>query len=51
MFRLINSHLKASSLQVKSQDAVHTLVTVRANITSLDSHIPAHHNRIKGTAH
>jgi len=25
MFRLINSHLQASSLQVKSQDAVHTL--------------------------
>jgi len=25
MFRLINSHLKAYSLQVKSQDAVHTL--------------------------
>jgi len=25
MFRLINSHLQAYSLQVKSQDAVHTL--------------------------
>ena len=25
MFRLINSHLQACSLQVKSQDAVHTL--------------------------
>ena len=25
MFRLINSHLQARSLQVKSQDAVHTL--------------------------
>jgi len=25
MFRLINSHLQASSLQVKSQDAMHTL--------------------------
>jgi len=25
MFRLINSHLQALSLQVKSQDAVHTL--------------------------
>ena len=25
MFRLINSHLQAHSLQVKSQDAVHTL--------------------------
>jgi len=25
MFRLLNSHLQAYSLQVKSQDAVHTL--------------------------
>jgi len=25
MFRLMNSHLQAYSLQVKSQDAVHTL--------------------------
>ena len=25
MFRLVNSHLQAYSLQVKSQDAVHTL--------------------------
>ena len=25
MFRLLNSHLQAFSLQVKSQDAVHTL--------------------------
>ena len=25
MFRLINSHLQAHSLHVKSQDAVHTL--------------------------
>ena len=25
MFRLINSHLRACYLQVKSQDAVHTL--------------------------
>jgi len=25
MFRLLNSHLQACSLQVKSQDAVHTL--------------------------
>ena len=25
MFRLLNSHLEACSLQVKSQDAVHTL--------------------------
>ena len=25
MFRLLNSHLKTYSLQVKSQDAVHTL--------------------------
>jgi len=25
MFRLINSHLQTYSLQVKSQDAVHTL--------------------------
>jgi len=25
MFRLINSHLQACSLQVKSKDAVHTL--------------------------
>jgi len=25
MFRLINSHLQAYSLQVKSRDAVHTL--------------------------
>jgi len=25
MFRLINSHLRAYSLQVKSQDAAHTL--------------------------
>ena len=25
MFRLINSHLQAYSLQAKSQDAVHTL--------------------------
>jgi len=25
MFRLINSHLQAYSLQVKSQDTVHTL--------------------------
>ena len=27
MFRLINSHLQAASLQIKSQDAVHTLGT------------------------
>jgi len=51
MFRLITSHLQAYSLQVKSQVAVHTLVTVRANITPLDSHIPAHHNRIMDMAH
>ena len=25
MFRLLNSHLRAYSLQIKSQDAVHTL--------------------------
>jgi len=25
MFRLLNSHLQAYSLQIKSQDAVHTL--------------------------
>jgi len=25
MFRILNSHIKAYSLQVKSQDAVHTL--------------------------
>jgi len=26
MFRLLNSHLQAYSLQVKSQDAVHTIM-------------------------
>ena len=29
MFRLLNSHLQAFSLQVKSQDAVHTLGSQR----------------------
>ena len=27
MFRLINSHFQVHSLQIKSQDAVHTLVS------------------------
>ena len=35
MFRLINSHLQAYSLQVKSQDAVHTLRSQCAYISEI----------------
>ena len=35
MFRLINSHLQAYSLQVKSQDAVHTLGSQCAYISEM----------------
>ena len=37
MFRLINSHLQAYSLQVKSQDAVHTLGTHFTDVNTLGS--------------
>jgi len=35
MFRLLNSHLQAYSLQVKSQDAVHTLGSQCAYISEI----------------
>jgi len=35
MFRLMNSHLQAYSLQVKSQDAVHTLGTLSVYISEI----------------
>ena len=35
MFRLLNSHLQAYSLQVKSQDAVHTLASQCAYISEI----------------
>ena len=35
MFRLINSHLQAHYLQVKSQDAVHTLGSQCAYISEI----------------
>jgi len=35
MFRLINSHLQAYSLQVKSQDAVHTLGSQCVDISEI----------------
>jgi len=35
MFRLINSHLQAYFLQVKSQDAVHTLGSQRVYISEI----------------
>jgi len=35
MFRLLNSHLQAYSLQVKSQDAVHTLGSQRVYISEM----------------
>ena len=42
MFRLINSHLQAYSLQVKSQDAVHTLGSQCAYISEIfkQYHLP-----------
>ena len=39
MFRLLNSYLQAYSLQVKSQDAVHTLVSQCAYISEILNHI------------
>ena len=39
MFRLINSHLQAYSLQVKSQDAVHTLGSQCVYISCADVQI------------
>jgi len=35
MFRLLNSHLQAHSIQVKSQDAVHTLGSQCAYISEM----------------
>jgi len=35
MFRLLNSHLQAYSLQVKSQDAVHTLGSLCVYISEI----------------
>jgi len=35
MFRLINSHLQAYSLQVKSQNAVHTLGSPSVHISEI----------------
>ena len=37
MFRLINSHLQAYYLQVKSQDAVHTLGSLCVYITNVNT--------------
>jgi len=39
MFRLLNSHLQAHSLQVKSQDSVHTLGSQRVISVDYLSHI------------
>jgi len=37
MFRLFNSHLQAYFLQVKSQDAVHTLLKYSTDVNTLGS--------------
>ena len=41
MFRLINSHLQAHSLQVKSQDAVRTLGSQCVYISEIINPYPA----------
>jgi len=40
MFRLINSHFQAYSLQVKTKDAVHTLGSQYVYISEMSYHLP-----------
>jgi len=49
MFRLLNSHLQAYSLQVKSQDAVHTLGSQCVYISEIlkPDHLPRKVKRAK----
>ena len=49
MFRLLNSHLQTSSLQVKSQDAVHTLGSQCVYISEIFKpyHLPRRVKRAK----
>jgi len=49
MFRLINGHLQACSLQVKSQDAVHTLGSQCVYISEIfkPDHLPRKVKRVK----
>ena len=49
MFRLINSHPHAHSLQVKSQDAVHTLGSQCVYISEIikPCHLPRRVKRVK----